>query len=77
MHDYFPYMLGELGIYLWDVYWITRLPIVGVMYDEFFPANKLILDKNSLPLRALSRSGHVYSRGRITQVYKVGKGVRG
>lgn len=36
---------GELGISLWDVYQTTRLPIVGEMYDKFFPPNKLILDQ--------------------------------
>lgn len=35
---------GELGI-LWDVYRIIGVPIVGEMYDEFFPPNRLILDK--------------------------------
>lgn len=39
---------GELGISLWDVYWITGLPIVAEMYDEFFPPNWLILDKTRL-----------------------------
>lgn len=28
-----------------DVYQITGLPIVGEIYDKFFPTNKLMLDK--------------------------------
>lgn len=36
---------GELGISLWDVYRITGLPIVGEMYNEFFPPNKIIMSK--------------------------------
>lgn len=36
---------GELHISFWDVCQNTGLPIVGEMYDQFFLANKLILDK--------------------------------
>lgn len=45
LHQHRPNMLQELGISLWDIFWITGLPLVGEMYDEFFPTNKLIIDK--------------------------------
>lgn len=51
---------GELGISLWDVYRISGLPIVREMYDEFFPSNRLILDKtHPSSLRSLFEYGLV------------------
>lgn len=35
----------ELSISLWDVYRINGLPRVQEIYDDFFPTNKLTLDK--------------------------------
>lgn len=63
---------GELGISLWDVYRITGLPIVGEMYDEFFPANRLILDKTRpASLRALFETW-----ARLIKGLKVGSWVK-
>lgn len=57
----------EFGISLWDVYRITGLPIVGELYDEFFPLNRLILDKTS--------STSLQSLFTLDQVHVLGEGV--
>lgn len=36
---------SELGISLWDVFWIISLSIVRDMYDEFFLNNNSAMDK--------------------------------
>lgn len=65
---------GELGISIWDVYQITGLPIVREMYNEFFPTNKIILDKISLhPFGICSTFGCIYtgvSRPKFTEWVK-------
>lgn len=33
------------NISLWDIFRITELAILGEMYEEFFPANKLTMDQ--------------------------------
>lgn len=55
---------SELGISLWGVHCITWLHIVGEMYDEFIPPNKLIKDqKPPDSLRNLFQIwGHLYTR---------------
>lgn len=35
----------ELGISSWGIFRITLLSIMGEMYDEFFPNNKIIIDQ--------------------------------
>lgn len=45
-HQYYTSLLGELCIFLWEVFLITGLTIVGDIFDEFVPHNSIIIDKN-------------------------------
>lgn len=56
----------ELGISLCDVFRMTRLPIVGEIYDDCFPTMSLLWIKDPVsPYGSCSKFGDAYSLGNL------------